>query len=105
MYFHGLGQGVLVLNTLEAITDLLDKRGNVYSHRPVFTVAGELMALGQSMPLLPNATEWRAQRKLAHVALSPTAVKDYHGVQEDLAVMLNKALLEKPEDFFAHVRL
>lgn len=47
VFFHGLGNYILVLNSLEAIQDLLDKRGPNYSHRPVFTVVGELMGLGQ----------------------------------------------------------
>ncbi|KAJ7127124.1 cytochrome P450 [Mycena epipterygia] len=105
VFFHGLGNNILVLNSMESVVDLLDKRGNIYSHRPEFTVAGELMALGQSMPLLPYGNEWRAHRKLAHVALSQGAVKQYHVVQEDLAALLNKAILDKPEDFFSHVRL
>ncbi|KAJ6489644.1 cytochrome P450 [Mycena vitilis] len=104
VFFHGLGNNILAVNTLEAVSDLLDKRGNIYSHRPEFTVVGELMALGQSMPLLPYGNEWRAHRKLAHVALSQNAVKQYHELQEDLAALLNKAMLDRPDDFFAHVR-
>ncbi|RDB19701.1 hypothetical protein Hypma_013169 [Hypsizygus marmoreus] len=105
VFFHGLGNKILALNSLSAINDLLEKRGSQYSHRPVFTVVGELMALGQSMPLLPYGQEWRQHRKLAHVALNPTATRKYHSVQEDLAALLNKALLDDPKNFFAHVRL
>ncbi|KDQ61306.1 hypothetical protein JAAARDRAFT_152482 [Jaapia argillacea MUCL 33604] len=105
VYFHGLGTRILVLNSMKAINDLFDKRAHIYSHRPVFTVVGELMGLGQSMPLLPYGKEWREHRKLAHVALSPTAVKKYHGIQEDLAASMMKDFLEKPKDFFEHVRL
>ncbi|KAI0919557.1 hypothetical protein AcV5_001591 [Taiwanofungus camphoratus] len=105
VFFRGLGNNILVLNSMKVINDLLDKRGNVYSHRPGFTVVGELMGLGQSMPLLPYGEEWRAHRKLAHVALSATAVKLYYTVQEDLAALLSKQLLETPADFFSHVRL
>ena len=47
MYFHGLGNNILVLNSMKAVNDLLDKRGGIYSHRPVSTVAGELMGLDQ----------------------------------------------------------
>ncbi|OBZ74343.1 O-methylsterigmatocystin oxidoreductase [Grifola frondosa] len=105
VFLHGLGNQVLVLNSMKAINDLVDKRANVYSHRPVFTVVGELMGLGQSMPLLPYGKEWREHRKLAHVALSPAAVKKYHGVQEDIAALMNRDFLDRPEDFFSHVRL
>jgi len=102
---HGLGTNVLVLNSLQAINDLLDKRGNIYSHRPIFTVVGELMGLNQSLALIPYGKEWREHRKLANIALNATAVKQYNIVQEDLAAMLNQRFLENPEDFFNHVRL
>ncbi|EED79605.1 predicted protein, partial [Postia placenta Mad-698-R] len=105
LFFHGLGNHVLVLNSMKAINDLLDKRSGIYSNRPTFTVVSELMGLSQSMPLLPYGEEWRAHRRLAHTALSPAAVKRYHGVQEDLAALLCQRLLQSPEDFFNHVRL
>ncbi|KAF5350156.1 hypothetical protein D9756_009108 [Leucocoprinus leucothites] len=105
VYFHGLGNSVLVLNSMDAIKDLLEKRSNKYSNRPVFTVVGTMMGLGQSMPLLPYGPEWRASRKLAHVALSPAAVAKYHHVQEDLTVLLLRDFLDNPQEFFSHVRL
>ena len=45
VYVAALGQSVLVLNSSQAISDLLEKRGNIYSHRPRFVMAGELMGL------------------------------------------------------------
>ncbi|KAI0928027.1 hypothetical protein AcW2_004170 [Taiwanofungus camphoratus] len=105
VFFRGLGNNVLVLNSMRVINDFLDKRGNIYSHRPDFTVVGELMGLDQCMPLLPYGDEWRAQRKLAHVVLNPAAVKTYHVVQEDVAALLSKQLLDTPAEFFHHVRL
>ena len=124
VFFHGLGNNILVLNSMKAINDLLEKRGSIYSDRPAFTVVGDLMGLGQvrreplrasgllmliripqSMPLLPCREEWRAHRKLAYTALNATAVKRYHIIQEDLAAILGKQILETPEDFFGHVRL
>ncbi|KAJ3552582.1 hypothetical protein NM688_g4079 [Phlebia brevispora] len=105
VFFHGLGNHVLVLNSMKGIIDLLEKRATMYSDRPSFTVVGELMGLGQSMPLLSYDDEWRAHRKLAHNALSPSAVRRYHTTQEDLAALLGQQLLNEPEDFFTHVRL
>ncbi|EJF59311.1 cytochrome P450 [Dichomitus squalens LYAD-421 SS1] len=105
VFFHGLGNNILVLNSMKAINDLLEKKGSIYSDRPSFTVVGELMGLGQSMPLLPAREEWRAHRKLAYTALNATAVKRYHTIQEDLAAILSKQILDTPQDFFSHVRL
>ncbi|GJE90538.1 cytochrome P450 [Phanerochaete sordida] len=105
VFFHGLGNSVLVLNTMDAIADLLEQRAEVYSDRPAFTVVGELMGLGQSMPLLPYNAEWKTQRKLAHNALSPRAIREYHSIQESIAALLSVQLLQDPEQFFSHVRL
>ncbi|CCM05003.1 uncharacterized protein FIBRA_07202 [Fibroporia radiculosa] len=105
LFFHGLGNSVLVLSSMKSIHDLLEKRGRKYSDRPTFTVVGELMGLDQSMALLPYGDEWRAHRKLAHAGLGPVAIKRYHSIQEDLAALLCQRLLSKPEDFFSHVRL
>ncbi|KAG5729746.1 O-methylsterigmatocystin oxidoreductase [Termitomyces sp. T112] len=105
VFFHGLGSKILVLNTLEVIEDLCDKRAAIYSNRPLFTVVSELMGLGQSIPLLPYGKKWRELRKMAHAALSLSATKKYHTTQEDLSALLNLALLNDPADFFSHVRL
>jgi hypothetical protein len=45
VYLSGLGNSIIILNSLDAITDLLSKRGHLFSDRPVFTMAGELMGL------------------------------------------------------------
>lgn len=123
VFFHGLGNHVLVVSSMKVLNELLEKKGGIYSDRPAFTVVGELMGLGQvhrrpiphntqltnissqSMPLLPYGEEWRIQRKLAHSALSPSAVKKYYTIQEDLAAILGKQLLDNPEEFFDHIRL
>ncbi|KAF5388377.1 hypothetical protein D9615_000792 [Tricholomella constricta] len=105
IFFHGLGTTVLVVNSVEAIKDLLDKRAHNYSHRPVFTVVGELMGLEKGMPLQPYGDGWREQRKVAHTALSLTAVKQYHKLQEDLAMSLCESIIQNPADFFSQVRL
>ncbi|KAG7089831.1 hypothetical protein E1B28_011478 [Marasmius oreades] len=105
IYLHGLGNKVLVLNSLTAINDLLHKRSSVYSHRPILTVASELMQLTRSLVFMPYGSEWREHRKLAHLALGLTAVKKYQVIQEDITVLLCKDILETPQNFHSLVRL
>lgn len=46
---HGLGNSITILNSIDAISELFDKRANNYSHRPIYTVVGELMGLDNVM--------------------------------------------------------
>ncbi|KAG1849428.1 cytochrome P450 [Suillus subalutaceus] len=105
VYAEALGNSILILNTIESVTDLLVKEPTVYSDRPTFTMVGELMGLDKSMPMLQYGTTWRAHRKLSRMALSPDAVKKYHRVQEDIIAMYVDSLLEHPMDFASQLRL
>ena len=51
VFFYGLGNNILVLNSLDTMNDLLDKRGQIYSDRPFFTMASELMGADQVNPI------------------------------------------------------
>jgi len=42
VYVHVFGQGLIFLNTADACTDLLDKRGTIYSDKPHLVMCGEL---------------------------------------------------------------
>ena len=42
MHARALGSSNVVLNTLEACIDLLEKRGAIYSDKPKMIMAGEL---------------------------------------------------------------
>lgn len=36
VHLHGLGLSIVLLNSMKAVNDLLDRRATIYSHRPVF---------------------------------------------------------------------
>jgi cytochrome P450 len=93
------------LNSLEAINDLFDKRGAIYCDRPRLIFGGELVGAGQLLAMNSCGPQWRAHRKLAHAVFNGAAVKKYHGTLEDIAALLNRALLDSPQDYYAHVRL
>jgi hypothetical protein len=42
VYLHVVGQGLVFLNSPEAVFDLLDKRGSIYSDKPQLVMTGEL---------------------------------------------------------------
>jgi hypothetical protein len=46
MYLNALGQPVIVLHSLRAAFELLDRRANIYSDRPRFIVAHDILSGG-----------------------------------------------------------
>jgi len=58
-------QPTVVLNDAWTASDLMDKRANIYSSRPVFQVPGELME-GRlyNQTMLPYGDRWRLHRRL-----------------------------------------
>ena len=54
---------------------------------------------------MPYNAEWRACRKLEHIALSPSAVKQYEKIQAKFAAMLVTDIADDPSNFYDLVRL
>lgn len=68
---------IVVLNDAWAASDLMDKRANIYSSRPVYQVPGKLMKGAEwDQPMIPYNTQWRTHRKLMVRLL----IRDYHGL-------------------------
>jgi hypothetical protein len=53
MYLNALGQPIIVLHSLKAAFELLDRRANIYSDRPRFVVAQDILCGGLLTALLP----------------------------------------------------
>ncbi|KAF9489452.1 cytochrome P450 [Pleurotus eryngii] len=106
VYLHGLGgTTILFLNNVNLAVQLFEKRPTIYSERPRFTVAGDLLGLDKLMPLRMHDHGWKLQRKLARSAMSLDAVKRYHPLLEEVATMLSESLRVDPETFTHHIRL
>lgn len=105
VHFRAFRKSYLILNTLESATELLEKRGSIYSHRPILVMLGQLMGLNRSMALFDNDDTFRQHRKLAHTALGHGPIRRYHGLQERIALQLVSALLHQPADFLDLFRL
>jgi hypothetical protein len=46
MYLNALGQPIIILHSLKAAFDLLDRRANIYSDRPRFIFAVDILCGG-----------------------------------------------------------
>ncbi|KAF8263089.1 cytochrome P450 [Lactarius quietus] len=88
-----LFQAATVLNDIKATSDLLDKRGNIYSSRPRLVVAHEILSESKRGLSAPYGDHWRRWRKLQHMGMNER-VSIYYCEQQSLeaAVVLQDLL-------------
>ncbi|KAI1812661.1 cytochrome P450 [Poronia punctata] len=94
----------IVLNSDQAVKDLVDKRGAIYSSRPEAYMAQDILSGGMRVLFMPNDGVWKTVRKFVHGILGVTAARTYVPYQdlENKAMLLG--FLERPGDFIDHLR-
>ncbi|KAJ7579218.1 cytochrome P450 [Mycena floridula] len=98
------GTSILVVNTLEAATELLEKRSSIYSDRPRFTMLNELMGWDFNFAFMPYGDKWRARRTLFHQEFNQTSVQRQQPRLRENTHDLLRRLLDDPENFTTHIR-
>ncbi|EJD54662.1 cytochrome P450 [Auricularia subglabra TFB-10046 SS5] len=87
------GKTVIILNTLDAITDLLEKKSAAYSDRPV-TVMSEMMGFDTTIVLRPDGPELRRYRRMCRMALGSSAMAQYTPLQQSAVARFIKDMTE-----------
>ncbi|KAH7020048.1 cytochrome P450 [Ilyonectria destructans] len=96
--FNVLGQPVVVLNSVHAAIDLLDKRGANYCDRPRF-VLFEVMGWRKTLTFLRWGPDFRKHRSILQRAFQRTSIVQHRPLQEREMTVMLKGLLQKPEDW------
>ncbi|KJA17919.1 hypothetical protein HYPSUDRAFT_169845 [Hypholoma sublateritium FD-334 SS-4] len=97
---------VVVLGTIKAATDLLEKRGSIYSSRPRNIMAGEILSGGMRGLGMPYGARWRSWRSLMHAGMSGEASQRFKPLQTVEAAVLMRDLLKEdlPMARYSHFR-
>ncbi|GBE89464.1 Multifunctional cytochrome P450 monooxygenase af510 [Sparassis crispa] len=95
-----LGQTIIVVNSLQVATELLEKRGSNYSDRPACTTL-EMMGWEANLAFMRYGARWRKHRKLFQEYFSQGQSLTYRAHQTEEARMLLKDLLTSPTEFKA----
>ncbi|EJD42953.1 cytochrome P450 [Auricularia subglabra TFB-10046 SS5] len=103
VHLRVLHKRIIILNSLEAVTELLDRRGSVYSDRPVMTMVCELMGWDWATSLMRYGERWRANRRVVHYFFHERASKRYHSLQTRTNLEFLLALLDAPRGFMHHI--
>ncbi|KAK7048444.1 cytochrome P450 [Favolaschia claudopus] len=102
-HFEAFGNHVVVLNSLKAATELLEKRTRNYSDRPNLPIM-DLMGWGICLSIMRHGGVWRQYRRLFHQYFRRDAIPTYHPIYERKIQGFLRNLLSTPEHFVDHIK-
>jgi cytochrome P450 len=95
---------LIVINSINAVDDLLNKRANVYSHRPylyLYEVANRMLVV---FNITTEHERFRTYRKLLQGELGPRAVDNYAPLLRSQTVLMLQRIAKNPDDFHGFIR-
>ncbi|KII91472.1 hypothetical protein PLICRDRAFT_696507 [Plicaturopsis crispa FD-325 SS-3] len=95
---------VIVLGTAQAAWDLLEKRSDIYSSRPRFVMAGEILSDNMRGLMLPNNDQWRRWRKVLHSGFHSRRAEAYKPIQSLESKYMLAQFLDNPIDYERHLQ-
>ncbi|KAN0135790.1 Cytochrome P450 [Lactarius tabidus] len=104
LYLQVFGQAIVVLCSLPAIKDLLEKRGEIFSDRPPLPIH-HIMEVDWLLPDNKYGDQWRKGRKIAERSLRPGVISQYHQRIEEKTREFLGQILAFPADFRSHIEL
>ncbi|KAI0058838.1 cytochrome P450 [Artomyces pyxidatus] len=105
IHFQVVSSHVVVLNSLQVASDLLDKKSMIYSDRPRLPYAKELIGWSWSMVVMCYHEGFSAHRRIVQQSFQPSVVTSLHRpVMQSEVDKLLKNLLASPDDFADHLR-
>ncbi|EXJ76279.1 uncharacterized protein A1O5_00787 [Cladophialophora psammophila CBS 110553] len=96
------GQDMILLNSPEAVRDLIEKRSNIYSARPDLYVR----EFGDNLNIVlrDNDEVWRRQRKMYHVRLNVKTANNYLPYQIFDSIQLMHDMAEHPSNWVGNLQ-
>lgn len=96
---------MIILNSAQYAIDMLDKKGRLYSDRPIFMMAGKLVGWDRAPALIPVCNTWSEYRRLFSQFMGTRSKMDEFGqvLQEGTDSYMKKLSL-RPHDWVEHTR-
>jgi hypothetical protein len=99
------GQRIVIINSAEVATDLLDRRGAIYSSRPVLQMGGEMVGWKETFILLRYGERLRNSRRLAHQLFgTQKTVKQFHSVMDREGQKYLARVVKNPDRFLEYIQ-
>ncbi|KIL71214.1 hypothetical protein M378DRAFT_206041 [Amanita muscaria Koide BX008] len=104
IHLSAMNMHIVVLQTIEDITELLERRSAKYSSRmlsPIFPLIG----MENFTPFLPYGDALRKHRRLLDEGMKKDMIPSYHQIQEEKVHLFLGQLLSYPAEFNEHCKL
>lgn len=115
IYVETMGQPILVLNSLHAVTDIMERRASNYSDRkmpPALAMWAILpcchcpmliyrcrLEKGLGLTVMNYGLRWKANRRAFHQYYNRNEVSNYHPIMEQQTMTFLKRLAVNPRNF------
>lgn len=96
-----------MLNSPEAVKEILDKQSALTSSRPPMPVVSDALSGGMRFLFMPYGIEWRRSRTISHKLLTPRMAETFQPSQElEAKQLLHDLLTDNPNmtEFYMHIR-
>ncbi|RPD67493.1 cytochrome P450 [Lentinus tigrinus ALCF2SS1-7] len=91
------GQPVVVVNSHKVTADLFDRRSNIYSDRPRFVMASEILTGGIFMVFSGYTEVWRKMRRAGHEGFNLRASEQHQPMQAREAGLTVLDIIQHPD--------
>ncbi|KAI0048494.1 cytochrome P450 [Auriscalpium vulgare] len=98
-------RSLIILNSLDAVTDLLEKRSARYSDRPWLPLIDLIGHIECDFGYMPYGKNWAAHRRLFSTQFAKSTLPAYYPSHRRAVLAMLRNFLTEPEAFVDHLRL
>ncbi|EJD05103.1 cytochrome P450 [Fomitiporia mediterranea MF3/22] len=102
VYLHALGRSIIIIDSVKAARELLEKKSSTFSDRPAFPVFSS-MGWALFLPFIRYGARLRKHRKVMHHYFGPQAIANFRPIQEREISKFLYRLSTSPENFINHI--
>ncbi|KAJ7146856.1 cytochrome P450 [Mycena epipterygia] len=104
IHLNFAGTSVIVLSSLEAAEELLEKRSSIYSDRPNLPMLNDLMGWDFQLANMKYGDTWRTSRRLFNQGFNIISARNFYPKELAATHGLLRRFLHTPDAFREHIR-
>ncbi|EIN03940.1 CyP450 monooxygenase [Punctularia strigosozonata HHB-11173 SS5] len=104
VHVHTFGTSIIVLNSVHAVKELLERRSAIYSDRPHSVMLCDIMGYEWGVNAMQYGDRWKTHRRILHQSFQRATIQNFWPIQHAATTRLVSALCSKPNNFWEHCK-